>query len=69
MHYTDDPIRDAERTQLDQERWLELRPVCDYCNNYIQDDHYFEPEVGMIICDDCLRQYCVDNYKIEIGEG
>lgn len=68
MHYTDDPIRDAENYQADQERWLESRPVCDYCNNYVTDEHYYAPEPGIVICNDCILQYCNDNYKVDIEE-
>ena len=68
MHYSDDPIRDAELTQADQETWLESRPVCDYCDNYVVDDYYFEPEPGLVICDDCIRKYCIDNFMVMVEE-
>ena len=64
MHYSDDPIRDAELTQLDQERWLESRPVCDCCGEPIQDDYYFYMGEGERICEDCM----IANYRVPIEE-
>lgn len=45
-----------ERHEREQERWLAKLPVCDYCEQHIQDDHYYEID-GEIICPDCLESY------------
>lgn len=45
-----------ERRERDAERWLAKLPVCDYCEQHIQDDHYYEID-GEIICPDCLESY------------
>lgn len=37
---------------------LEKLPVCDYCREHIQDDHFYKIE-GMILCEECLN----DNYR------
>lgn len=51
--YTDDPVADAERHLAEQDRQLEKLPVCDYCDEAIQDEYFFmiddEP-----ICKACL---------------
>ena len=45
-----------ERHEREQEIWLAKLPVCDYCEQHIQDDHYYEID-GEIICPDCLESY------------
>lgn len=53
MYYTNDPVADAERYIAEQDRQLERLPVCDCCNEPIQDEHYYE--IGdEIFCKDCL---------------
>lgn len=68
MHYSDNPHVDFLKHEADQETLLESRPVCDYCDGYVVDDHYFEPEPGLVICDDCIRQYCIDNFMVMVEE-
>lgn len=67
MHYTDNPIRDAENYQADQERWLENRPVCDLCGDHIVDDRYFKDDDG-IFCEECWHDHVSDVYMILIEE-
>ena len=47
----------------EKEKWLESRPQCDYCQEHIQDDHYFEIN-GVVICLECLE----DNFRKEIDD-
>ena len=54
--YTDDPIRDAEMHEAEQERQLSELPVCDHCEQPIQDEHYYEVNGGNI-CPECLETY------------
>ena len=54
MFYSDDPIRDFERHDREQAKWLEKLPVCDYCGEPIQDDHYYLIN-GDNVCKDCLE--------------
>ena len=68
MHYTDDPIRDAENYQADQEEWLKSRPICDVCGEPVQEDHYFSDGVIDVCCPNCWGQYCIDNFLIDIEE-
>lgn len=45
-----------ERKEAEAERWLQNRPECDYCQEHIQDDHYFEIN-GDVICSECLEAH------------
>lgn len=55
-----------EHHEREKERWLQSRPECYSCGDRIQDEAYYEPEPGMILCEDCFRQYVFDNIRHEI---
>ncbi len=38
------------------EQRLKHRPVCEYCDNPVQDDHYYDID-GTLVCQDCLDAY------------
>ena len=44
-----------EAHEAEQEKLLERLPVCRYCGEPIQDDHYFYIE-GVIYCEDCMNE-------------
>lgn len=55
MSYTDNPLRDADRHDREQMRWLKRRPVCRGCGEPIQEDrcyHYGEDRYHL----DCHEQ-------------
>lgn len=54
--WTDDPIADFERHSAEQERRLDKLPVCDYCEEPIQDDFYYYIN-GESICETCLDRF------------
>lgn len=56
MFRTDDPIADFARHEAEQASQLERLPVCDYCNEPIQDDVYFDMD-GCLLCEECLNKY------------
>lgn len=58
--------QDFQKHEQKQERWLASRPVCDMRQEPIQDDVYFEPEPGEILCQECFEQYVRDNFLHEI---
>lgn len=62
MIRTDDPIRDFDRWDEEQSRWLESRPECADCGEPIQEDHCFEYN-GEYICPRCNEE-C---HRKEIG--
>lgn len=63
MMWSDDPERDFLRYDREQERKLARRPICDLCQEHIQEDHYFYVE-GQTVCPDCLDIH----YSVDIEE-
>lgn len=62
MFITDDPIADFHRHDAEQQEQLEHLPMCECCEEYIQDDYY---ELGgEILCKECLD----DNYKKSLDD-
>ena len=54
MPYSDDPLMDFDRYDREQEKRLAELPVCDYCREPIQDDHYYLIN-GDNVCPECLE--------------
>lgn len=54
MPYSDDPLMDFDRYDREQAKQLAELPVCDYCNEPVQDDHYYLIN-GDNVCPDCLE--------------
>lgn len=54
MYYSDDPVADFERYDSEQQRQLEKLPVCDCCDEPIQDDYCYE--IGdELFCEECMN--------------
>ena len=53
MLWTDDPVADFERHDLEQVKRLNLLPFCDICNDPIQEEHFYEIN-GDFVCEFCL---------------
>ena len=62
MSFTDDPIRDFEKHDAEQERWLQSRPVCSECGEHIQDEELFDID-GDLVCEECLTDYMKKHYN------
>lgn len=62
MFWSDDPVADYDRYSRQQEDWLDNLPKCEYCGEAIQDEEYFEIE-GYTVHEECLRDFCSENYK------
>ena len=56
MYRTDNPVADFERHDREQAKRLAELPVCDICDNHIQDDHYYLIN-GDNICPDCMETH------------
>ena len=65
MFRTDDPIRDFERYDAYQVEELKKRPVCEVCGEPIVDDYYYDI-FDQKVCSDCLKEYCNENFKVNI---
>lgn len=60
IRITDDPEKDFDDWDYEQNELLKKLPKCDECDEYIQDDYFFE--IGdMIICSDCMNT-CFKKY-------
>ena len=58
MYRSDDPALDAERYMMAQDILLARRPVCDCCDNHIQEEsalHYVTKKVDIWLCQECLE--------------
>lgn len=58
MFRTDDPIADFHSYDAEQEKQLKRLPKCEWCNEHIQDDYYYEI-ADIVICEECLN----DEYR------
>lgn len=63
MMYTDDPVRDYDRYDREQQKWLDRLPKCDHCHEPIQDYNYYKIEEANI-CEECLTEYCEEHYQV-----
>lgn len=54
MSYTDNPIADFEAWDAEQKKELDKLPVCNFCCDPIQDDHYYLIN-GDNVCHECLE--------------
>lgn len=66
MAWTDNPVSDYESYSNEMEEEIEKCPVCDICNEHIQDDYYFEIN-GDIICESCMVDYFRKNTEDFVG--
>ena len=53
---TGDPLDDFARLDRQQARFLDSLPVCDICDQAIQDEKYFQKD-GENICLKCLEHF------------
>lgn len=53
VRWTGDPEKDFALHDAEQEAWLQSLPVCDYCNEEVQDDFYYEIN-DEVVCEKCL---------------
>lgn len=54
MPYTDNPIADYDRYDMEQMKWLQRLPVCAECGEPIQDEECYDID-GELVCAECLR--------------
>ena len=56
MFFTGDPAADYERYCDEQERLQQEQPICEICNDSIEDEYCFEVN-DAIICEECLNKW------------
>ena len=61
MYYSDNPANDFANHDRDQAKRLADLPVCDICDQPIQDDHFYLIN-GDNVCPECLN----DHFRKEI---
>ena len=57
LYKSDDPVLDAERYTRAQDIRLARRPLCDCCENNIQEEsalHYVTSKIDIWLCADCI---------------
>lgn len=54
--WTNDPVADYLSYDADQQDALEKLPVCDICEEPIQDEYCYEIH-GEYICEHCMAEY------------
>ena len=62
--YTDNPLADFERWDSEQAEQIAKLPVCEYCGEPIQDEHFYLIN-DEVICKECLNAHFrkfVDEY-------
>jgi hypothetical protein len=58
LYLSEDPVMDAERYMMAQDIRLARRPVCDCCENHIQEEsalHYVTRTVDIWLCEECVE--------------
>jgi formylmethanofuran dehydrogenase subunit E len=55
MSWSGDPIRDFERRDREQQRWLNRRPRCSCCGHHIQDENCYLIN-DEFVCPECLKE-------------
>ena len=51
-----DPLDDFDRLEWEEREYMESLPVCDICDEPIQEDHYYQIN-GDNICPGCLEHF------------
>lgn len=56
MLYSDDPNADFDHWDAERQKEIEALPVCDYCDEHILGEFYYEIN-GDNICEACLEKH------------
>lgn len=63
IYFTDDPVKDHDRYQEEKDNQLQKLPKCSYCDEHIQDEHFYEIN-DEVICEECLK----DNFRKSVDD-
>lgn len=67
MYRSDDPIADFNRLDAEQQKHLNSLPLCDDCEEPIQDEKCYEIG-GEVLCEDCMKdryERCTEEFMKE----
>jgi len=52
-------VEEQARIDTENEKWLQKRPICSWCEKHIQDEYAYEID-GLLICPSCIEEFKVD---------
>lgn len=52
-------VEEQARIDAENEKWLQKRPICSWCEEHIQDEYAYEVE-GKLICPNCIEEFKVE---------
>ena len=52
-------VEEQARIDAENEKWLQKRPICSWCEEHIQDEYAYEVE-GKLICSSCIEEFKVE---------
>lgn len=52
-------VEEQSRIDAENEKWLQKRPICSWCEEHIQDEYAYEVE-GKLICPNCIEEFKVE---------
>lgn len=64
--YSDYSAEDLWREKA-YKRWLETRPICDYCGSPIEGENAYSID-GKMICEDCIEDYLDEYHRIVLRD-
>ena len=71
IHRGDDPIADFHRWDADQQKYLDSLPLCENCEEPIQDEKCYEIG-GEVLCEDCMKdryERWTEDFVMELNDG
>lgn len=66
MSYSDYSEEEVRRDRA-YEKWLKTRPICDYCENPIEDEEAYTID-GKTICEGCIEEYLEEYHRLYIRD-
>lgn len=64
---TGDAWADANALYDREAEYEERLPTCDCCGEHIVEDHLYDFD-GELVCEECLHDYIVDNFRKSADE-
>lgn len=68
LGHTDNPIKDADNYLHDSDEWLSMRPVCCYCDDFIQESYAYLDNKYNLYCCHCAENMTDELEKVYISD-